>query len=116
MKIDVTQIIVPLIALLGMIITRYLIPWLKTKTGNENWDRICKWAATFVEGAEVIITGTKMGSEKRNQVMQMLRKECDEHNITYSESEIRYSLEAAWANMMKKKQNSVPTVIQDTVK
>ena len=109
---DVTQIVIGVITLLMLVVTRYLIPWLKTKTGNENWDRVCKWAQTFVEGAEVIITGTKMGAEKRNQVMQMLRDECEEHNIAYSESEIRYALEAAWAEMVKKKQNSVPTVMQ----
>jgi LL-H family phage holin len=113
MKIDVTQIIVGIAMLIMLIVTRYVIPWLKAKTGKTNWETICKWAKTFVEGVEVLIEGTKMGEEKRNKVMQMLREECETHNITYNESEIRLALEEAWANMVKKKNKSVPTTIKE---
>ena len=108
---DITLIILGILTLLGGLITRYIIPWLKAKTGSTNWDRICKWAVTFVEGIEEIITGTKMGEQKRDKVMQMLREECEKYNIRYNELEIRSALESAWANMKKKKENSIPTVI-----
>ncbi len=98
-NIDLTQIIVAVIGVLGAVITTKLIPYLKAKTGVENWSLISFWAKIFVQSAEIIIDGTGKGDLKRNDVLDNLRKKCDELNIKYSEADIRAALENAWSEM-----------------
>ena len=44
MTIDITQIVVAVLGLLGLIITTVLVPWIKSKITNEQWQMIVNYA------------------------------------------------------------------------
>lgn len=114
MKIDVTEVIVAIIGLVGVIISTWLIPYLKSKTTASRWDSIVSWAKVFVEGAELIYDGPAMGKEKREHVMNALREECEQHHIKYSESEIRSALESAVLKMKASLKSTHNIPLEDT--
>ena len=44
MNIDITQIVVAVIGLLGLVVTSVLVPLIRTKINAEQWDIICNYA------------------------------------------------------------------------
>lgn len=55
MEIDITQIVVALIGLLSVIITSVVVPLIKSKVTNSQWEMITKYALAGVQAAEIII-------------------------------------------------------------
>ncbi len=100
-NIDLTQIIVAVIGVLATIITTKLIPYLKAKTGAENWDILLFWSATFVKGAEVIFDKSGAGKDKLNYVTFQIKKKCDELGLKFDGDDIRNAIENAWSEMEK---------------
>ncbi len=98
-NIDITELIVALIGVLSAVIMRYLIPFLKSKTGSENWNILVEWAVVFVNAAEVMISGSEMGLVKREKVLEDLRRKAEELGLEFSEDDLRAALEAAWKQM-----------------
>ena len=52
MTIDLTQIILAIITLIGALITRYLIPWIKEKTNEKQFEALKILAKVGVYAAE----------------------------------------------------------------
>lgn len=100
MNVDVTEIVVAVIGLIGAILTGWAIPYLKSKTTKDKWSMVISWAKTFVQAAEVLYDGSGRGEEKREYVLAKLREKCKEHNISYNEEEIRATLESAFLAMV----------------
>ena len=73
MTIDLTQIILAVLTLAGTIITRYLIPWLKSKTSERQFDALKILARTGVYAAEQIFT-TDQWREKKEYVLNLLEE------------------------------------------
>jgi len=96
---DITQIIVALIGLLGVIITSVVVPYIKSKTTAEQWLTIKSWTITAVNAAEVIFKGAGKGAEKREYVLNYIQEKCDEHNIIYDKTSTRNALENAWKDL-----------------
>ena len=52
--IDLTPIVNAFITLIGLLLTTFLIPWIRTKISNEKLKEIQKWTAVGVKAAEMI--------------------------------------------------------------
>ena len=73
MTIDLTQIILAIITLIGGIITRYLIPWLKNKLTDHQYDALTTLVRVGVFAAEQIFT-SEQWKEKKQYVVNLLKE------------------------------------------
>ena len=64
MNIDITQIMVALIGLLGIIVTSVVVPLIKSKLTNSQWESIKNYALAGVQAAEIIFNAQGKGEEK----------------------------------------------------
>ena len=88
---DITPIIEAVAALIGVIITCVLIPYIKSKTTTEQQKEINAWVKTAVSAAEQLFTGSGRGEEKKAYVIAWLK----ERGITVDEAELDALIEAA---------------------
>lgn len=73
MTIDLTQIILAVITLIGALITRYLIPWIKEKTNEKQFEALKILARVGVYAAEQLFS-TEQWKEKKQYVLDFLKK------------------------------------------
>lgn len=97
--IDVTQIVVTLIGLLGIVITALVAPLIKAKTTTVQWTNIVSWTQTAVQAAEVIYKGSGRGTEKRDYVLEWVKTEANKRGMKIDTDTIRVALEDAWKQM-----------------
>lgn len=71
MKIDYTELIQAIIALLSAVITGFLIPYLKKKISEQKLEELRKWVAIGVKAAEQLY-GSKTGLQKKEYVVSFL--------------------------------------------
>lgn len=88
---DITPIIEAVAALIGVIITCVLIPYIKSKTTTEQQKEINAWVKIAVSAAEQLFTGNGRGEEKKAYVIAWLK----ERGITVDEAELDALIEAA---------------------
>ena len=72
MTIDLTQIVIALIGVLGTIVTTCLVPYIKSKVTVNQYNTIRHWVNIAVEAAEKIYNESGMGAEKRSYVKNFL--------------------------------------------
>lgn len=70
--INLTPLVVALIGVVGAIIARYLIPYIKARTTIEQQQNIQTWVRIAVQAAEMIFKETGMGAMKYDYVAQFL--------------------------------------------
>ena len=70
-SIDITPIVEALIALVSLIITGFLIPYLKQKLTNEKREKLRGWVNIAVAAAEQLMKN-KSGLEKKEYVVALL--------------------------------------------
>lgn len=70
--IDLTPIVNAFITLIGLLLTTFLIPWIRTKITNEKLKEIQKWTSVGVKAAEMIYTESGMGDAKKKYVRKFL--------------------------------------------
>lgn len=70
--IDLTPVVNALITLLGLLLTTFLIPWIKLKVSTEKLEQVKKWTAVGVKAAEMIYKESGMGEAKKNYVRKFL--------------------------------------------
>ena len=73
MTIDLTQIILAIITLIGALITRYLIPWIKEKTNEKQFEALKILARVGVYAAEQLFS-TEQWKEKKQYVLDFLKQ------------------------------------------
>ena len=88
---DITPIIEAVAALIGVIVTCVLIPFIKSKTTASQQAEINAWVKIAVSAAEQIFKGSGRGEEKKAYVIQWLR----EHGITVDEAKLDALIESA---------------------
>ena len=71
MTIDLTQIILAVITLIGGLIARYVIPWIKNKLTDHQYDALCILVRTGVFAAEQLFT-FEQWKEKKQYVVDLL--------------------------------------------
>lgn len=89
--IDITPIIEAVFALIGVVITVIVIPYIKSKTTTAEQQEINAWVKIAVAAAEQIYKGSGRGDEKKQYVLNWLK----EHGITVDEGAIDALIEAA---------------------
>lgn len=72
MNVDLTVIIEAVAALIAAILSAFVIPWIRSKTTNEQFDKIQMWVEVAVEAAEQLYTGSGRGAEKKAYVVEFL--------------------------------------------
>ena len=71
--IDLTQIILAIITMIGAIITRYVIPWIKNKLTDHQYEVFNGLVRTGVYAAEQLFTSDKW-KEKKQYVVDLLKE------------------------------------------
>lgn len=88
---DITPIVEAVFALIGVVITAAVIPYVRSKTTAQQQAEISGWVKTAVSAAEQIYTGHGRGSEKKGYVLGWLY----DHGILIDESKLDALIEAA---------------------
>ncbi|MBQ6601306.1 MAG: holin [Clostridia bacterium] len=70
-NIDYTELIQAIIALVSVLITTFLIPFLKKKLSAERLEELKKWVSIAVKAAEQLY-GSKTGQQKKEYVVAFL--------------------------------------------
>lgn len=102
MNIDITDIIVSAIGLVGLIMTGIVIPalraWVKSKVTNEQWETIKNYALAGVQAAEILI-GAGNGIKKFEEAKKYIEKQCSAHGIKIDTDTIQIAIENAWKDL-----------------
>lgn len=88
---NITPIIEAVCALLAVVITVFIIPYIKSKTTAQQQEEINAWVKIAVSAAEQIYVGSGRGAEKKEYVLAWL----NEHGLTVDESKLDAMIEAA---------------------
>ena len=84
------------VALMAIVagVTIYVIPLIKNRIGNEKLEYLDRWVLNAVMWAEQVLTASD-GAEKKEAVMNVLKKIRDEKKIDITDEQIEILLEAA---------------------
>ena len=104
---DLTPIFQIVIILIGTIITSFLIPWIKSKTTQEQWWTVQNIAKVAVYAAEVLYKGSGRGQEKLEYVMTYIKEFCSEKGIYFNNDAIRQTVENMVKRMNDEKKDKV---------
>lgn len=70
--IDITPIVNALMAVIVVLITVYLIPWIKSRTTEQQRQEINAWVKIAVMAAEQLYKGAGQGKQKKQYVLDFL--------------------------------------------
>ena len=91
MTYDVTPIVQSVVALVAVLISSLLIPWIKSKTTQAQQDDLKQWVKIGVAAAEQVFVGQGRGAEKKEWVLAFLAK----HKLTVDMEAIDALIESA---------------------
>lgn len=97
MIIDMTQVIVALIGLIGVVLSAVVVPLLRSKTTAQKWENAMFWVRLAVKSAEQIYDQQGLGEKKKAFVEKFL----EEHNIKLDPDQIDVAIEAAVLEIQK---------------
>ena len=99
MNIDITEIVVAVIGLLGIVITSVVVPLIKSKLTNSQWETIKNYALAGVQAAEIVFNAQGKGEEKLEWVSKYIEAQCKEHGIEIDMDTVRIAIENAWKDL-----------------
>ena len=88
---DITPIVEAILALVAVVITSIVIPYIKKRTTTEQQKELVAWVKIAVTAAEQIYVGTGRGPEKKLYVVEWLA----DRNITVDTNQIDALIESA---------------------
>ena len=94
--IDITEIVVAVIGLLSVIVTSVVVPLIKSKLTNSQWESICNYAVAGVQAAEIIFNAQGKGAEKFAWAKEYIEQQCAAHGIKIDGDTIKVVIENAW--------------------
>jgi len=101
---DVTEILVKIIfSIVLILISTYLIPYLKTLRDDVRWQKLINMVEAAVNAAEQTIKEPGSGKEKKEMVVKFVTKWMEEQGISVTEDEVDALIEAAVKKMNEKK-------------
>ena len=107
MNIDITEIVVAVIGLLGIIITSVVVPLIKSKLTNSQWESIKNYALAGVQAAEIIFNAQGKGEKKLEWVSKYIETQCKAHGIEIDMDTVRVAIENAWKDLGLDKKHQV---------
>ena len=96
MQLDLTQIVVAVIGLLGLIITSVIVPLIKSKLTDAQWQMVKTYAIAGVQAAEIIFNAQGQGEAKLRWVSEYITNQCLAHGIKIDAETVRVAIENAW--------------------
>ena len=97
---DITWILLGIIALVSVIMTYFVIPYLKSKKTTEEWiqivekaNTVTKWITTAIQAAEIFFKGIGLGADKNAWVLSFVRTLCERVGITFDEDIVTAEIE-----------------------
>jgi hypothetical protein len=99
LNIDLTPILTAIIALIGAIITYYIIPLLKGKISADKWNELVKWVVIVVKAAEQMKKAGIITVPKKDFVIAFLK----DKGVTITDQELDALIEAAVFEINKAK-------------
>lgn len=93
------DLILAIIPVLGVIITGFIIPFIKEKIGSEKLAKYEYWVTTAVQAAEMLYTESGMGAEKKQYVVNFLNDMFNKNKIVITEEQLNLLVEAAVKQM-----------------
>lgn len=93
-----TQIAAILITLLGAVMTYLVVPYIKSKTSQEQQEQIRVWVDIAVQAAEQIMNTPGMGENKKLYVLSFLNNK----GIHLTDDQLNMLIEAAVYEMNKR--------------
>lgn len=99
--IDVTKIIIAAIGLVGLVLTGFLVPYIKAKYKywkeqgeSQQTYNIQSWVRFAVEAAEMLYTGPGRGAEKLDYVMDYISRKLTAKGLAIDPQQIRIMIES----------------------
>lgn len=89
--VDLTPIITAVLTLIISLISAFLIPYIKAKTSDEQFNTIKLWVQVAVQAAEMLYVGSGRGEEKKKYVVDFLNSK----GFTLNTEEIDNLIESA---------------------
>lgn len=103
MTIDITQVIVAIIGVVGTAlmgaITAYLVPWLKSKLTANQISVISGLVYNGVKAAETLFTESGSGEKKFQYVMDSVKAFCEKYRITFDETAVKNEIQSVWKDL-----------------
>ena len=93
------ELIVALIGVLGVVITRYVIPYIKANIKTETLAHIEGYVVLAVRAAEMIFAEKGMGEKKKEYVINFLTEQFNKDKIVVTDAQIQVLIEAAVAQL-----------------
>lgn len=72
MNFDITIVIEAVVLIVTVIVTRFVVPWIRERTTAAEQENINTWIRAAVAAAEQIYAGAGRGAEKKDYVMRWL--------------------------------------------
>lgn len=88
-EIDFTPIFEAIITIISLLVTSFLIPYIKQRLSVEKYEDLKKWVNVGVKAAEQIY-GSKTGQEKKEYVVSFLKSK----GITFNIDEVSALIES----------------------
>ena len=104
MTINLTQIILAIITLIGAIITRYVIPWLKDKLDDRQYDVLATMVRVGVFAAEQLFS-KEQWKEKKQYVVDLLKENGYDVDVTAVDALIEATVRELRIEQGDKKEN-----------
>jgi LL-H family phage holin len=99
-NIDITEIIGAIITLIGIVITAFVIPYIKTKTNDAQYTLLAAMVKSAVYFAESYFnTSYGQGKEKSDYVLKYVQEKCKSIGITFNENDVKQLIEEAWFSL-----------------
>lgn len=103
------EVIKVVVMVAALVITRYLVPWLKGKIGADKLEAAEKWVRYAVLKAQQVL-GNKSGDDRKAYVTEFLKEILIAKNIVLSDEQLDVLIEAAVKQM--KIEENVGVVIE----
>lgn len=81
-----------IISILGVVITAYVIPYIKSKLSDKQWERLVYWTTVAVRCADQLFTKEEWG-QKKKYVMSFITDVVNKLGINLSEQDINILIE-----------------------
>lgn len=89
------DLLMAIIPVLGVILTSFVVPYIKELIGNEKLEKYEYWVNMAVRAAEMMWTESGKGAEKKEYVVQFLTETFNKNKINITDEQMNLLIEAA---------------------
>ena len=92
---DLTPLVLALIGLLGALIARYLIPYIKSMCEDKKYKALVDMVGVAVRAAEQTFRQSGMGAQKKEEVINFISEYMTTHGFSISSYQLDQLIECA---------------------